>query len=135
MVACRLAVALQYLRQALELPSTPSAALHLNVSGVLAQLGKDSEAMYAARKAIAVADQPPTADQQVFPGLRAVARHNLATMLEKTDIDAAVKTAAEAVELASVTSSCTTSTGSASAAAAARNESPLLVLRMPANTR
>lgn len=96
----RLAVALQYLRQALELPSTPSAALHLNVSGVLAQLGKDSEAMYAARKAIAVADQPPTADQQVFPGLRAVARHNLATMLERTDIDAAVKTAAEAVALA-----------------------------------
>ena len=96
----RLAVGLQYLRQALELPATPSAALHLNVSGVLAQLGRTSEALYAANKAITVADESHGVETVPFPGLRAVARHNLSTILEKTDLKQAVEVAAEAVQIA-----------------------------------
>lgn len=82
----RLAVALQYMRQALDFGGTQSVAVLLNIAAVLTQMGQADEAVGAARRAVGLLDH----DREDNRALAAIARHNLAMALERIDVGDAI---------------------------------------------
>ena len=76
--------ALNYLRLSIEHEGNQSAPTFVNMSAILNQLGRKEEAVGCARRAIGLVDMGMAA----FPGIGAIAYHNLAMALEGTDTEA-----------------------------------------------
>ena len=77
----RLEMALNFMRLSLGCAGQQSPATYLNISAIQLQLGQNQEAVGSARRSIGLLESIPSD----YPGMIAVAYHNLAMALEGTD--------------------------------------------------